>query len=236
MESMTFSEFESKYALSKSEILTDLFRQNKPVIKIKKENFAVKNLDLIFTTTLKLSNRSGFQTMTLRKLSEESGVSLGAIYSYIQNKEMLARMIIKYVLHSINRLFEESQSEHATAKDELLWIIRAHIYLTEQMQPWFYFSYMEARHFEVDSRKEAKESELYTESMVRDCLLRGIKTGEFKQVDPIMTSSLIKPLLAEWYLKSWKYRSRKTNVESYVDIVSDIVCSYILPTQIPDKK
>ena len=46
---MTFSEFESKYALSKSEILTDLFRQNKPVIKIQKEAFAVKNLDLIFS-------------------------------------------------------------------------------------------------------------------------------------------------------------------------------------------
>ena len=62
-------------------------------IKIKKEHVFVKNLTLIIDTTLKLSINKGFQEMSLRDLCKKSGLSMGALYSYISSKDHLVAMV-----------------------------------------------------------------------------------------------------------------------------------------------
>ena len=52
----------------------------------------------------------------------------------------------------------------------------------------------------------AIESELRTEGLIASCIAAGQAAGVFRPVDPVMTASLIKPLLQDWYLKRWKYQ------------------------------
>jgi AcrR family transcriptional regulator len=227
MNQMTFKEFQKVYTASKEEILLKIFENNQNVIQIKKAKTAIKNLALIFNATLKLSNQGGFQAMTLRQLSAESGIGLGTLYSYIENKEHLASMIVNYVVHSLHILFAISEREYTNPKEQLMWIIRAHVYLTEQLQPWFFFAFLEARHFQENGKTAAKGGEMYTEKMIADCIERGIEDGYFRERDPLMTASIIKPLLQDWYVKSWKYKYRKISVEEYVDHTTDLIQSYI---------
>ncbi|MCP3955406.1 MAG: helix-turn-helix transcriptional regulator, partial [Desulfobacterales bacterium] len=61
------------------DICRDIFHKNRKTIKIKKEAVVVKNLVTIFQATLKLSNEKGFHAMSLRDLSRETKLSMGAL-------------------------------------------------------------------------------------------------------------------------------------------------------------
>lgn len=94
--------------------------------------------------------------------------------------------------------------EHQDGEAPCTLLLRRHIFLTEVMQPWFFFAYMEAKSFDHRGRRMAIGSELRTQNLIAACLVDGQTGGVFRPTDPTMTASLVKPLLQDWYLKRWK--------------------------------
>ncbi|HQM21750.1 MAG TPA: helix-turn-helix domain-containing protein, partial [Deltaproteobacteria bacterium] len=90
---MKFETFRKSVQLSKEDISRELLAENRDRIKIKKEKVAVRNLVKIMDAALAISNVKGFASMSLRDLSSEAGLSMGALYSYISSKEELLDMI-----------------------------------------------------------------------------------------------------------------------------------------------
>ncbi len=90
---MTYAEFQNQVKLSKQDICREVFLANRHSIRVKKEHTVVKNLELIFSATLKISNKKGFQAMSMRDLSRETRLSMGALYSYFASKEDLLAML-----------------------------------------------------------------------------------------------------------------------------------------------
>jgi hypothetical protein len=76
----------------------------------------------------------------------------------------------------------------------------------------------------------AIENELRTEGLIVSCLTAGQAAGVFRTVDPIMTASLIKPLLQDWYLKRWKYSRRHIGPDDYAEWVIGFVESFLEPS------
>jgi len=109
--------------------------------------------------------------------------------------------------------------------------IQAHLYLSEVMQHWFYFAYMETKNLKKDEQKKAIEAELFTEKVFSDVIDKGISAGLFAPVDRELTAAVIKAMLQDWYLKRWKYRGRKVTVENYGQYLMDFVESYLLPAE-----
>src|SRR4051812_6565418 len=97
----TFEQFKSRFANEHTVVWQRIYERHHDTIKIKKEKFALPNLQLIITATLELSNRSSFRAMSLRDLSHDTGISMGALYSYIESKERLLAMILGQVLHFV---------------------------------------------------------------------------------------------------------------------------------------
>lgn len=69
----------------------EFFLGNRESIKIKKEAVAVKNLMKIFNAALTISNVKGFAAMSLRELSSEAGLSMGALYTSSMETKNLAK-------------------------------------------------------------------------------------------------------------------------------------------------
>jgi len=105
--------------------------------------------------------------------------------------------------------------------------IVVHLYLSEAMQPWFYFSYMEAKNLPKRAQREAIMSELATEQMFADIIREGQETKVFSPRDPDMTSAFIKAMLQDWYLKKWKYQARQVTVDAYARVVVDWAFAYL---------
>ncbi|MGM0454170.1 MAG: TetR/AcrR family transcriptional regulator [Thermodesulfobacteriota bacterium] len=223
----SFEHFKQMTLLSMEEICRDIFQENQASIKIKKEAVAVKNLVNIFHTTLKLSNEKGFHTMSLRDLSRASGLSMGALYSYFASKDELLEMIQTQG----RRITRKVLSEHIAPADapgqKLRTGIRTHLYLSEVVYPWFYFSFMETKNLDRTQRKKAIESELATEQVFVDILNEGRAGGDFAVDAPVLTAGVIKAMLQDWYVKRWKYSRRHVSVEDYADFVISSVESMV---------
>ncbi len=220
----TFKSFQAEFDFSLKAICTRMLERHRDTIRTQKPHVAVARLMRIIQTTLTLANRKGFHSMSLRDLATESGLSMGALYTYFDTKETLLMMILGEVSSAVSQTLG-SPPVHLTddPAERLHWLLETHVYLTEVMQPWFVFAYMEAKAFPKEGREKATKSELSTESMIADALADGVERGLFSIDDLEMTASLIKPLLQDWYVKRSKYRRRGVSPEQYVQAVTEFV-------------
>ena len=225
---MDYADFQKKISLSRQDICRKVYRENRKSIRIKKEDTVVKNLERIFSATLKISNRKGFQAMSMRDLSRETNLSLGALYSYFASKEELLAMLQNQRRMITKRILDECIAKEAGPAARLRAAVLTHLYLSEAMQPWFYFSYMEAKNLSQKEQDLAVASELYTEKLLTDIIEEGQDRGDFIARNAQLTACLIKAMLQDWYLKRTKYAKRRVPVEQYAHFLLQFIEAFIL--------
>jgi AcrR family transcriptional regulator len=225
---MDYADFQKKINLSKFDLCREVYLKNRNSIRVKKENKVVKNLERIFSATLSISNRKGFQAMSMRDLSREANLSMGALYSYFASKEELLAMLQNQRRTVTKRILDERIAQESKPDVRLRAAILTHLYLSEAMQPWFYFSYMEAKNLSKKEQALAVASERYTEKLLVDILVKGQLQGVFELRDPQLTASVIKAMLQDWYLKRRKYAKRRVSVDQYARFVLEFVEAFIL--------
>ncbi len=224
---MNYAEFQKKVRLSKQDLCREVYADHRDSIRVKKEDTIVKNLERIFSATLKIGNKKGFQAMSMRDLGRETSLSMGALYSYFSSKEELLSMLQHQRRTITKRILQEHIEKESEPGARLRVAILTHLYLSEAMQPWFYFSYMEAKNLSKKEQALAVASELYTEKIFADILVQGQTNGSFSLRDPQLTASVIKAMVQDWYLKRSKYARRKISVDRYAQFILQFVESFI---------
>lgn len=203
--------------------------RHRDTITVKKPDFALRKLNVIITAALELSNLKGFKVMSLRDLSSASGVSMGGLYAYFDTKDTLLKMILSEVTDAVQRTLSTPPPEvRGDPVAHLNWLIDAHVRMTEEMLPWFTFSFMEAKNFPRAARQKAVDSEELTERYIADVLDEGIATKVFRSDTSPLLAALIKPLLQDWYVKRAKYQRRMVPIGTYISTVQDLVLSACL--------
>ena len=222
-----FQAFKDSAELSSEQICVDFLNANRERIKIKKNETAVRNLVKIFDATLAIGINKGFQATSVRELSRETGLSMGALYSYFNSKDELLEMIRNLGCRILERVLFEEIKHGLDPREKLAIAIETHLYISEMMKPWFYFNYMEVKNLRREEQKKAIEMELYTEGLFVKIIQSGIETGIFREVDPTMTSAVLKAMLQDWYLKTWKYQGRTVSVEDYARFLIEMMESFL---------
>ena len=212
---MDYDRFEATVNQLKQDYCLELFAQKRETIQIKKEKTIAKNLEHIFATAIAISNRKGFHAMSMRDLSREADMSIGALYNYFSGKAELLQMMQQQRRALTRRLLASAVAAERTPVAKLRSAVRTHLYLSEAMQPWFYFSYMEAKNLDPEERRAAVEGELKTEQIFIDILEAGVAEGSFATTDCQMAAGLIKAMLQDWYLKHPKHVRRDIGVDDY---------------------
>ena len=220
---MNYVDFKKVVNLSKQNICREVFAEKRETIQVKKENTVLKNLEKIFSATLKISNKKGFQAMTMRDLSKEAGMSMGALYSYFSSKEELLEMLQHQRRTITLRILKERIEKENTPAAKLQTAVQTHLYLSEALQPWFYFSYMEAKNLNRKERDKAVASERFTEKIFEDIFREGEREGAFPVRDHQMSASIVKAMLQDWYLKRRKYAGRNVPVDLYARFVLSFI-------------
>ena len=204
--------FKESFPLQDEVLYRFVFNRNIDVVQTQKSKVAVVNLEKILNATFEVSATSGFDRMSLRDLSRQTGMSMGAIYSCISKKEDIALMIADIV-----RLSSELTQEHARQSDspwmQIEQSIRYHLYASTLLQPWYFFLYFETRSLPEKEQLESKQIELDAISSFEQQIKEGVKAGVFSTQTPRMVANTIVVLLEDWYLKPWKTQVQ-TNKES----------------------
>ncbi len=227
---MNYTEFKKKYGISNKNLSREVFRNNKDLMRIKKEKTAVSNLEKIFKSVFNIAYKKGFQAMTMRDLSEKTGISLGALYAYFPGKEKLLRIIHTQGWAIVRQNLEQISGLYVNPVEKLRAVIQAHIFLSELFRPWFYFTFMEARNIKPLEFEAVKSIEEYTRKILTDILAEGEKQGVFKSENHELTASMIKAMQQEWYLKRWKYRKLRVSVDEFATHVIGIIEAFCLVT------
>lgn len=220
---MDYREFKKAYAGLDKDIYREVFFKNQDTMKIKKEKTAVNNLEKIFNAVFSIASKKGFQAMSMRDLSQKTGMSLGALYAYFPGKKKLLGIIQTQGWSIIKKDLKRVSKIHDTPRGKLKAVIKTHIFLSELFRPWFYFTFMEARNIET-----VKSMEKYTQKILTDILVSGDEQGIFKPGDHELTAGMIKAMQQEWYLKRWKYRKLKVSVDQFADHLIGLVEAFCL--------
>lgn len=211
-------------AYTTEELCSRIIERHRDRIKVRKHRLVVANLSRIVTAFLRLSNRKGYHATSLRELAEASDLSMGGLYTYFDSKETLLLMVLGEVAGTMREVLAAVPEEVGRdPRSHLRWLIDTHIRLTEAMQPWFVFVFMEAKSFPESARKAAVDSELLAEQALVDIFERGNASRRFRIEDPQLLASLVKPLLQDWYVKRAKYRRRNVRIDRYIEFVTDFV-------------
>lgn len=222
---MNFSDFKKNFKMSMEDICHEIITDDTNSIKVKNERVGVKKLKIIIETAITISNKKGFHSMSLRELCSDCGLSMGGLYGYISSKDELLEVIQEQGRRMALKVMETYADKSCDVARQLTDSIRIHLYLSELMQPWFFFSYMESRFFNREEQERSIETELTTERIFSDILEDGCSKGVFDLEDPVVTASTIKAMLQDWYLKRWKYHKRKISVDDYAEhIISFVNC------------
>ncbi len=225
---MNYAEFRRQVALSKNDLYGEAFADFRKSIRIKKEKTGVKNLERIFSAVLKISNQKGFQAMSMRDLGRETRLSMGALYSYFPSKEELLAMLQHRRRTITGRILQDWIARESDPVAKLRTAIVTHLYLSEAMQPWFYFSYMEAKNLSQEEQSRAVASERFTEQIFADIITEGQGDESFTLSDPQLSASVIKAMVQDWYLKRGKYAARQISVDQYAQFVLQVVEGFLL--------
>lgn len=199
----SFASFLQTFPLQNEALYTTVFDRNSNVVLTQKAKFAVANLEKIFRATFEVSAISGFDRMSLRDLSKQTGMSMGAIYSCIGKKEDIALMIADIV-----RLGSDLTRHHVLSANSnwsaIEQSIRFHLYASTLLQPWYFFLYFETRCLPEQQQQASKQIELDAIDGFETRILAGVESEEFHTSDARMVANTIVVLLEDWYLKPWK--------------------------------
>jgi AcrR family transcriptional regulator len=225
---MTYAAFCEDYKPSKKELFTKFYLTFEETFKIKNERIAIDKLAKIVNATFKLSHNQSFANMSLRELSKETGLSMGGLYSYIQSKQHLALLIHKFLNQFCMEIILKVE-EHSK-KEPLEKIIKAHVYLSEFMKPWFFFAFLETKNLDKKHRVYAAQTELSIESKLTEIITIGQQQGRYNKIlKADQVASMIKPLLHDWYLKRGKFKSRGITVDDYCEGILTFINSALKP-------
>lgn len=218
-----FEQFQRMTPLNGDTIWTYLVDRNAERIGVKRRKPALENMEKIFVATFRLANEVGFRAMSLRDLCRETGLSMGGLYGYIESKDQLAEMIEDVVRHAsleLPRMFAHIEDP----LDRLEALLRGTIYLSEILQPWFYFVYMDSRVLSHEQRAMAKGSEMSVQTLISHILeeLKPQPKGH-----PMLVAAHIVSLFQDWYVKRWKYRAAKVHVDDFADSVLLLIRSHL---------
>ncbi|WP_338847855.1 helix-turn-helix domain-containing protein [Massilia sp. W12] len=219
----TLAQFRAALPIDEHNIWGYLLERNSERIGVKRREVARDNLQKIIQATFRLANTVGFRTMTLRDLCRETGLSMGGLYGYIENKDQLANMIEDMVRH-VTELLPGWFKHVAMPLDEIEGLLRAHVYLSEIFQPWAYFVFLESRTLQSEQRDIAKGSELNVQNHLASLLKT---TGRFGHEETQLLAAHCMSLVQDWHLKRWKFGSVNVDADAFADSVVQFVRSYV---------
>lgn len=213
---VTYKDFLTNFKYQDAQLYEIVFAQNSDQIKTKKAKFAVINLQKLFTAMFEICSEIGFHEMSLRQLSQETGISMGGIYSCLTNKDSLAVMV-KDIVNCVSNDIIVASNDIDSEIEAIHFIVQQHLFASTTLRHWFYFLFFETRSLSNDQLQQSLNIEIRLIQQL--CLLinQGQQKGIFSVLDSEYVAAAILSCTQEWYLKPWKHDNSPHTVDKFCD-------------------
>jgi len=217
--------FRRTWVLEGEPLWRRVFDTHREKMQIKNPHIALGNLERIFNCTFQLANSKGFQAMSLRDLSRDTGISMGGLYAYIGSKDDLASAIEEVLRSTIDAVMSDKAVQDLPPVQRLKVIVFGDLYMNDIMHPWYYFCYMEAKGLSLEQREAAMNMELKFDERLLETFEAGVAAGLFNADNLTLLAANTTAMLQQWYLRRWKFSQLGTRLEDYAQFVFDTTLS-----------
>ena len=234
-EEISLDSFQEAWNFEGDAFWNSVFEMHKDKMQIKNPKIAIGNLKKIFTATFDLSHEKGFQGMSLRDLSRETGISMGGLYAYIGSKNDLASVIAGVLSKTIDQVIGGLASIDLPAIDRLRAIVYGEIYSIEILNPWYNFCYMELKELPKAEQQNSLDLELRFDNMLIETFRQGVQSGDFVCENPELLASQATAQLQQWHLKKWKFKLREVGPQEYAAYIFNSLLLCLAATDTENK-
>src|SRR3954469_9401923 len=148
----------------------------------------------ILNAALAVFGERGLAAARLEDIAKHAGLSKGTIYLYFPNKEELFREMVRTTVISA---LEEREQRLTSATDSATEVLTAFMrdywkfIRSEQFAPIFRLVHAEIHNFPDLAQFYATEVVARSHRLVQTLIARGIATGEFRDVDPVVAARML---------------------------------------------
>ncbi|MCX7857916.1 MAG: TetR/AcrR family transcriptional regulator [Deltaproteobacteria bacterium] len=135
----------------------------------------------IMEAALNLFVKHGFTRTTMRMIAKEANISVGALYLHFKNKEALCLFILREKLGELFRKLEDVTRNKTKAEEKLKAFMGTCIeYAKDNRELIVAHSAEKGFTFGLEIKKEYSAKQ---RGLIKEIVLEGIRTGEFKEID-----------------------------------------------------
>jgi AcrR family transcriptional regulator len=155
--------------------------------------------DQIMDAAVELFNRQGYLGTTVDEIAALAGVTKRTVYHHMGSKEhILLEIHSNFIEEGLNR-WQTVIEEGGTPTELLTRLVEAHVRSTTDYNQQIKVFFEEIKHLNDTDRAEIIAQRHKYEVILQKVLARGIKEGEFREVDERATTLLILGGLTEIY-------------------------------------
>jgi AcrR family transcriptional regulator len=192
-----------------------------PKSKIKDKELIKAKQNDICVAAERLFAEKGYHNTSIREIAEQSKISVGSLYDYIDNKEdilfMLSRRfhseIVKEVLKVLNSDFGVIQ--------ELKGTIETTLRVIDRFQEYVLFTYRDSKMLKKEDLIAVLEQESFVTNTFTKIIKKGVEQGLFETDEPEIMANMINVMTHSWALK--RYNLKRFSLFSFQQVLNSFV-------------
>jgi AcrR family transcriptional regulator len=177
--------------------------------RIKNPKLVRKKHLLIASKATKLFIKKGFSGTTMRDISRATKITLGNLYSYIEKKEDVLRLVFELYHRSWAKILEKNGIyDIDDPEQQIRTAVHAMLLNCEPYQDEIKIMYLESRFLPKKYLKVAMENERQLVYEFEKMIRRGIERGIFQTEDPFFAANMIVFQMSVNPLRGWNLRDK----------------------------
>ncbi|MDI3327566.1 MAG: TetR/AcrR family transcriptional regulator [Alicyclobacillaceae bacterium] len=173
--------------------------------------------------------KKGFHRTTTREIARESGMSIGALYEYVESKEDVLYLVCENIHNTLEARLRDTLKEAQNGRETLRLAIRQYLYVMDDMQDDVLLIYQESKSLPPESLRYVLRKEEQITGIFEDILRRGLEDGSL-QLDPravtLMAHNII-VLGQMWAFRRWVLR-RHYDLEDYIRVQTSLLLNELM--------
>lgn len=180
-----------------------------PRAQRKQREYEARREEILLAAERKFSQNGFFKT-SMAEIAEDAQFAMGTVYRFFKSKEDIYISLVEAKVEELLRLLEEATQSRLPAQEKLRAVIQVKLAFADQNRAFFRIYVSEWSGFEWTVKSAFGERVwkryLAQIDLVANLIKEGIKTGEFRKVNPKDTSlafhGMLNSTIYLWILQS----------------------------------
>ena len=174
--------------------------------KIKDNELIKAKQNGICVAAERLFAKKGYHNTSIREIAEQSKISIGSLYDYIDNKEDILFMLSRRFHYEIVKEVVKVLNSGLGVIQELKGTIETTLRVIDRFQEYVLFTYRDSKMLKKEDLIAVLEQEAFVTDTFTKIIKKGIEQGLFETDEPEIMANMINIMTHSWALKRYNLK------------------------------